>query len=106
MYEGCLEDGQFVAIKRLKNGTVEERTNSFLAELGIMVHINHPNIAKLIGVGVEDDLHLVLRLSPHGSLSSLLHGMAAGLSLIGENYADLRFSIFNLLFCCKVPREN
>lgn len=76
VYEGCLEDGQFVAVKRLMNGTIEERTNNFLSELGILVHINHPNIAKLIGVGVEEDLHLVLRLSPHGSLSSLLHGTA------------------------------
>ncbi|KAJ9696329.1 hypothetical protein PVL29_008519 [Vitis rotundifolia] len=52
----------------------EERTGNFLSELGIMAHVNHPNTAKLIGYGVEGGLHLVLELSPHGSLASFLHG--------------------------------
>ncbi|KAL6339911.1 hypothetical protein AAG906_035002 [Vitis piasezkii] len=63
VYKGCLQDGQLVA-----------RTGNFLSELGIMAHVNHPNTAKLIGYGVEGGLHLVLELSPHGSLASLLHG--------------------------------
>ncbi|RVX20754.1 Receptor-like cytosolic serine/threonine-protein kinase RBK2 [Vitis vinifera] len=67
-------DGQLVAVKRLVRGKPEERTGNFLSELGIMAHVNHPNTAKLIGYGVEGGLHLVLELSPHGSLASLLHG--------------------------------
>lgn len=39
-----------------------------------MVHVNHPNTAKLIGYGTEGGMHLVLELSPHGSLASLLYG--------------------------------
>ncbi|KAI3948174.1 hypothetical protein MKX01_014773 [Papaver californicum] len=74
VYKGCLQDGQLVAIKKLTRGTQEERTGDFLSEVGIIVHVNHPNTAKLIGYGVEGGLHLVLELSPHGSLASLLHG--------------------------------
>ena len=75
VYKGKLEDGQFVAIKRLTRGDQEEMTADFLSELGIIVHVDHPNIARLIGYGVEGGMFLVLQLSPHGSLSSILYGM-------------------------------
>ncbi|KAM7485163.1 hypothetical protein LguiA_001172 [Lonicera macranthoides] len=74
VYKGNLPDGQLVAIKRLIRGSPEEMTSDFLSELGILVHVNHPNIAKVIGYGVEGGMHLVLTLSPHGSLASLLNG--------------------------------
>ncbi|CBI26143.3 hypothetical protein VitviT2T_006406 [Vitis vinifera] len=73
VYKGQLQDGQFVAIKRIIRGTPEEMTVDFLSELGIIVHIDHPNTAKLVGYGVEGGMHLVLYLSPHGSLASLLY---------------------------------
>lgn len=75
VYKGNLPDGQLVAIKRLIRGSPEEMTSDFLSELGIVVHVNHPNIAKVIGYGVEGGMHLVLTLSPHGSLASLLNGL-------------------------------
>lgn len=74
VYKGCLPNGQFVAIKRLTRGTPEEITGDFLSEIGIMAHVNHPNTAKLIGYGVEGGMHLVLELSPQGSLASVLYG--------------------------------
>ncbi|PNY17810.1 receptor-like cytosolic serine/threonine-protein kinase rbk2-like protein [Trifolium pratense] len=74
VYLGKLEDGNFVAIKKLTKGSQEEMTADFLSELGIIVHVDHPNIARLIGYGVEGGMFLVLQLSPHGSLSSLLYG--------------------------------
>ncbi|KAK2990546.1 hypothetical protein RJ640_019826 [Escallonia rubra] len=73
VYKGRLRDGQLVAIKRLTRGPPEDRIGDFMSELGIMAHINHPSTAKLIGYGVEGGMHLVLELSPHGSLASLLH---------------------------------
>ncbi|KAL6978464.1 non-specific serine,threonine protein kinase [Sarracenia purpurea var. burkii] len=73
VYKGRLQNGQLVAIKRLTRGQVEERIGNFLSELGIMAHVNHPNTAKLIGYGVEGGMYIVLELSPHGSLTSLLH---------------------------------
>ncbi|KAL1358406.1 hypothetical protein HN51_003680 [Arachis hypogaea] len=74
VYLGKLEDGNFVAIKKLTRGNQEEMTADFLSELGIIVHVDHPNIARLIGYGVEGGMFLVLQLSPHGSLSSILYG--------------------------------
>ncbi|CAK7332917.1 unnamed protein product [Dovyalis caffra] len=74
VYKGQLKDGQFVAIKRLTRGSPEEMTVDFLSELGIIVHVDHPNVAKVIGYGVEGGMHLVLELSANGSLASLLYG--------------------------------
>ncbi|KAM7495940.1 hypothetical protein LguiA_020354 [Lonicera macranthoides] len=74
VYKGCLRNGQLVAVKRLTRVPMEEKIGDFLSEVGIMAHLNHPNTAKLIGYGVEGGMHLVLELSPHGSLASLLHG--------------------------------
>ncbi|XP_044498733.1 receptor-like cytosolic serine/threonine-protein kinase RBK2 [Mangifera indica] len=74
VYKGELSDGQHVAIKKLTKGSPEEMTVDFLSELGVIVHVDHPNIAKLIGYGVEGGMYLVLQLSPHGSLASLLYG--------------------------------
>ncbi|XP_007035412.2 PREDICTED: receptor-like cytosolic serine/threonine-protein kinase RBK2 isoform X1 [Theobroma cacao] len=80
VYKGQLKSGKLVAIKRLTRGSSEEMTMDFLSELGIIVHVDHPNIAKLIGYGVEGGMHLVLQLSPHGSLASLLYGPKEKLS--------------------------
>lgn len=82
VYKGCLKDGQLIAVKRLTQGTPEERVTGFLHELGIIAHVNHPNTAKLIGYGVQGGLHLVLQLSPLGSLASLLHGSIIILMLL------------------------
>ncbi|KAG7026277.1 Receptor-like cytosolic serine/threonine-protein kinase RBK2, partial [Cucurbita argyrosperma subsp. argyrosperma] len=73
VYKGQLEDGQLVAIKRLTRGNPEEMTADFLSELGIIVHVDHPNIANVIGYGVDGGMHLILHLSPHGSLASILY---------------------------------
>lgn len=75
VHKGRLRDGQLVAVKRLTRGPPEERVGDFLSELGIMAHVNHPNTAKLIGYGVEGGYFLVLELSPHGSLASMMHGL-------------------------------
>uniref|UniRef100_A0A1J3CA59 non-specific serine/threonine protein kinase n=1 Tax=Noccaea caerulescens TaxID=107243 RepID=A0A1J3CA59_NOCCA len=75
VYKGKLQNGQMVAIKRLMRGTSEEIIVDFLTEMGIMAHVNHPNIAKLLGYGVEGGMHLVLELSPHGSLASMLYSL-------------------------------
>ncbi|KAL2931305.1 Receptor-like cytosolic serine/threonine-protein kinase RBK2, partial [Bienertia sinuspersici] len=48
VYKGRLHDGQIVAVKQLARRTPEERIADFLAELGIVVHVSHPNITKMI----------------------------------------------------------
>uniref|UniRef100_A0A7N0UPJ8 non-specific serine/threonine protein kinase n=1 Tax=Kalanchoe fedtschenkoi TaxID=63787 RepID=A0A7N0UPJ8_KALFE len=89
VYKGKLENGTLVAVKRLTGGTSQEdeMTADFLSELGIMVHLHHPNIAQLIGYGVEGGMYLVLHLSPHGSLAALLRGSKEKLNW------DVRFKI-------------
>lgn len=80
VYKGQLPDGRLVAVKRLTRGEPEEMAADFLSELGIIVHIDHRNIAKLIGYGVEGGMHIVLHLSPHGSLASILYSWVSNFS--------------------------
>lgn len=86
VYKGNLGDGRLVAIKRLIRGTQEEMTADYLSELGILVHVNHPNIANVIGYGVEGGMHLVLPLSPNGSLASLLNGISLCLLFVEAHF--------------------
>ncbi|VVA96532.1 unnamed protein product [Arabis nemorensis] len=74
VYQGILPEGKLIAVKRLTKGTPDEQTTEFLSELGIIAHVDHPNTAKFIGCCIEGGMHLVFRLSPLGSLASLLHG--------------------------------
>ncbi|XP_061349470.1 receptor-like cytosolic serine/threonine-protein kinase RBK2 [Gastrolobium bilobum] len=74
VYQGILQDGQLIAVKKLTKGTTDEKTAGFLTELGVIAHVDHPNTAKLIGCCVEREMQLVFQLSPLGSLGSLLHG--------------------------------
>jgi serine/threonine protein kinase len=76
VYKGKLSDGQVVAVKRLMNDDKDfaDRAGDFLAELGIIAHINHPNATRLVGFGIDRGLYFVLQLAQHGSLSSLLFG--------------------------------
>ncbi|CAA7405989.1 unnamed protein product [Spirodela intermedia] len=73
VYRGRLPDGRLVAVKKLTRGSPEEIVGNFLSELGIIVHTNHPNVAKLLGFGVDGGMHIVLQLSPYGSLASFLY---------------------------------
>uniref|UniRef100_A0A453SC05 Protein kinase domain-containing protein n=1 Tax=Aegilops tauschii subsp. strangulata TaxID=200361 RepID=A0A453SC05_AEGTS len=47
---------------------------SFLSELGHAVNVRHPNVARLVGVGLEGGEHLVFPFSRLGCLSRRLHG--------------------------------
>ncbi|XP_057753791.1 receptor-like cytosolic serine/threonine-protein kinase RBK2 [Arachis stenosperma] len=67
-------------VKRLTRGIADETIGDFLSELGIMTHVSHTNIAKLVGYGVEGEMHLVLELSEKGSLTSVLYGSKEKLS--------------------------
>ncbi|WOK94726.1 receptor-like cytosolic serine/threonine-protein kinase RBK2 [Canna indica] len=54
IYKGRLDNGQLIAVKKITRGTREENTLNFLCEMGILVHLRHPNIAEMIGVGNID----------------------------------------------------
>ncbi|RAL52448.1 hypothetical protein DM860_007305 [Cuscuta australis] len=74
VYKGCLPEGQFIAVKRMNRGSLEDREGNFLSEIGTIAHVDHPNTAKMIGYGVEGGIYLVLKLSSKGSLRSFLRG--------------------------------
>ncbi|KAB8115978.1 hypothetical protein EE612_056871, partial [Oryza sativa] len=78
VYRGCLPGGELVAVKRLSAPERGGRVESFLAELGHIVSLSHPNVARLVGVGVDGGEHLVFPFSRLGCLSGRLHGAAAG----------------------------
>ncbi|XP_044978913.1 receptor-like cytosolic serine/threonine-protein kinase RBK2 [Hordeum vulgare subsp. vulgare] len=75
VYRGLLPDGQLVAVKKL-SATENDRMESFLSELGHAVNVRHPNVARLVGVGLEGGEHLVFPFSRLGCLSRRLHGGA------------------------------
>ncbi|KAE9453214.1 hypothetical protein C3L33_14898, partial [Rhododendron williamsianum] len=60
--------------KTTDQGKPRRDDSRLLIRTGDFSHVNHPNIANVIGYGVEGGMHLVLHLSPHGSLASLLTG--------------------------------
>ncbi|XP_073353451.1 receptor-like cytosolic serine/threonine-protein kinase RBK2 [Aegilops tauschii subsp. strangulata] len=73
VYRGLLSDGQLVAVKKL-SATENDRMESFLLEVGHAVNVRHPNVARLVGVGLEGGEHLVFPFSRLGCLSRRLHG--------------------------------
>ncbi|KAM7515800.1 hypothetical protein LguiA_005383 [Lonicera macranthoides] len=68
VYKGRLSDGRVVAGKKLLNHL--EKKN----ELGIIAHINHPNVSSLIGFSINRGSYLVHEFDRHGSLTNVLHG--------------------------------
>ncbi|MQL79067.1 hypothetical protein Taro_011516 [Colocasia esculenta] len=75
VYKGTLDGGHVIAVKRLaKGGADMHKEREFLAELGILGHVCHPNTAYLVGYCIENGLHLIFDFSPNGSLASALHG--------------------------------
>ncbi|WOL06467.1 hypothetical protein Cni_G15201 [Canna indica] len=74
VYKGVLEDGQAIAVKRLKSASSEEqKEKDFLTELGTVGHVRHPNVSSLLGCCIDRDLHLVFEFFSRGSVSSNLH---------------------------------
>ncbi|KAJ6795857.1 putative receptor-like serine/threonine-protein kinase [Iris pallida] len=74
VYRGVLEDGQAIAVKRLRSAPEgEQREKEFLTELGTVGHVRHPNVSALLGCCIDRDLHLVFEFCSLGSVSSNLH---------------------------------
>ncbi|KAM0912796.1 hypothetical protein ACQ4PT_012598 [Festuca glaucescens] len=70
VYEGVLEDGSIVAVKRL----IHNVKGSFAKELFVHRKINHKNVVRLIGYCIdENSLTMVTEYIPKGNLSGALH---------------------------------
>lgn len=107
VYRGRLPDGRLVAVKKLTRGSPEEIAGNFLSELGIIIHTNHPNVAKLLGFGVDGGMHIVLQLSPHGSLASFLYSNSGTPFSLSLSLLVLSFSLywFSLSNSSRLPEE-
>nr|XP_024382715.1 receptor-like cytosolic serine/threonine-protein kinase RBK1 isoform X3 [Physcomitrium patens] len=68
-----LATNNFDSVKKHNRGvTAAEKERDFLTELGIVSHVAHTNVAKLLGICIENGLHLVFQFCTLGSLQSLL----------------------------------
>uniref|UniRef100_A0A0D9XUN3 Protein kinase domain-containing protein n=1 Tax=Leersia perrieri TaxID=77586 RepID=A0A0D9XUN3_9ORYZ len=61
-------------IRTFSLSELKKATRNFSKELGHVVSLSHPNIARLVGVGVDGGEHLVFPFSSLGCLSGRLHG--------------------------------
>ena len=70
VYQGVLEDGSMVAVKRL----IHTVKGSFAKELIVHRKINHKNVVRLVGYCiVENALTMVTEYIPKGTLNDALH---------------------------------
>ncbi|CAB4292791.1 unnamed protein product [Prunus armeniaca] len=75
VYKGDLSDGRTIAVKMLaKDSKDANKEKEFLMELGVILHVCHPNTANLVGCCIENGLYLIFDFSQNGNLSSALHG--------------------------------
>lgn len=59
----------FAAVKVLKEGLPQDELRLLLAEARRVATLNHPNITRLLGFSLQDNIpFMVMQLAPHGSL--------------------------------------
>lgn len=78
VFRGALKNGELIAVKKLRKKqsraeVATEKERDFLIELGIVSHVSHTNVAKLLGICIENGFYLVFQFSTLGSLQQLLH---------------------------------
>ncbi|XP_024382718.1 receptor-like cytosolic serine/threonine-protein kinase RBK1 isoform X5 [Physcomitrium patens] len=94
VFKGVLKNGQLIAVKKHNRGvTAAEKERDFLTELGIVSHVAHTNVAKLLGICIENGLHLVFQFCTLGSLQSLLQFWKAS----ALHASVLRFYVSNMV---------
>ena len=74
--------GGLFCMRTISRKRVEEKLNKFIEALKIQMYLNHPNIAKVFGVIVEEDkVHMVMEYCEEGDLkanTSLFEGDVPG----------------------------
>ncbi|CAD6334304.1 unnamed protein product [Miscanthus lutarioriparius] len=75
VYRGKLPDGQLVAIKRSKEGSMQGGLE-FKTEIELLSRVHHKNLVGLVGFCFEKgEKMLVYEFIPNGTLSEALYGM-------------------------------
>jgi len=113
VWEGLWNNTTPVAIKSLKQGTMDPR--DFLAEAQIMKKLRHPKLIQLYAVcTLEEPIYIITELMKHGSLLEFLQGkgrtlkmpqlidmsaqIAAGMAYLeGQNYIHRDLAARNVL---------
>ncbi|KAL9157580.1 hypothetical protein ABFS82_08G013700 [Erythranthe guttata] len=72
VYKGVLSNNQCVAIKKVTN---DANADTFMREIGSLVHVRHSNLVTLMGYCEnESECFLIYELCPNGNLSEWLYG--------------------------------
>ncbi|KAL6624587.1 hypothetical protein ACP70R_031908 [Stipagrostis hirtigluma subsp. patula] len=75
VYRGKLPDGQLIAIKRSKEGSMQGGLE-FKTEIELLSRVHHKNLVGLVGFCFEKgERMLVYEFIPNGTLSEALYGM-------------------------------
>ncbi|KAL8250648.1 hypothetical protein R6Q59_034341 [Mikania micrantha] len=73
VYSGKLNNGEWVAIKRIKHRSDGDNTDQVMNEIKLLSSVNHPNLVRLLGCSVDhDEQILVYEFMPNGTLSQHL----------------------------------
>ncbi|KVI06628.1 Concanavalin A-like lectin/glucanase, subgroup [Cynara cardunculus var. scolymus] len=74
VYSGKLHNGEWVAIKRIKDrSNGENKIDQVMNEIKLLSSVSHPNLVRLLGCSVDrDEQILVYEFMPNGTLSQHL----------------------------------
>lgn len=84
MYRGKLPDGQLIAIKRSKQGSMQGGLE-FKTEIELLSRVHHKNLVGFVGFCFEKgERMLVYEFIPNGTLSEALYGKISHMILSSQ----------------------
>lgn len=73
VYSGKLNNGEWVAIKRIKHRSDCDNIDQVMNEIKLLSSVSHPNLVRLLGCSIDkDEQILVYEFMPNGTLSQHL----------------------------------